>query len=98
MFVGTPLGTSDHCRVSCGFGLSNMYRSNISEVFVFLNHRINWDNVRCAVRNFTRSTILNSDEPLDSFDRAIGEVIGRLLPTTVLRSRSGDKEWFDASC
>ena len=33
-----------------------------------------------------------------SCDRAIGEVIGRYVPTTVLRSRSGDKQWFDASC
>ena len=23
---------------------------------------------------------------------------GKLVPTTVLRSRSGDKQWFDASC
>ena len=36
--------------------------------------------------------------PLDSFDRAIGEVTGRLVPTTVLRSRSGNKQWCDASC
>ena len=32
------------------------------------------------------------------FDRAICEVICRYVPTTVLRSRSGDKQWFDASC
>ena len=37
-------------------------------------------------------------DPLVSFDRAIGEVIGRYVPNTVLRSRSGDKQWFDASC
>ena len=24
--------------------------------------------------------------------------IGRLVPTVVLRRRSGDKQWFDASC
>ena len=33
-----------------------------------------------------------------AFDLAIGEVISRHLPTTVLKSRSGDKQWFDASC
>ena len=31
-------------------------------------------------------------------NRAIGEVIGRYVPTTVLHSRNGDKQWFDASC
>ena len=36
--------------------------------------------------------------PCVAFDRAIGEVIGRYVSTTVLCSRSGDKQWFDASC
>ena len=32
------------------------------------------------------------------FDRATGEVFGyRYVPTTVLRSRSRDRQWFDAS-
>ena len=34
----------------------------------------------------------------DAFDWAIGEVIGRLILTTVFRSRSGDKQWFDDTC
>ena len=37
-------------------------------------------------------------DPLASLDQTIGEVIGRLVSTTVLLSRSGDKQWFDASC
>ena len=39
-----------------------------------------------------------SADPLDAFDRAVGEVIGRLVPSTIFRSRSGNKELFDASC
>ena len=48
--------------------------------------------------SFTSSTILKSADPLVAFDRAIGEVIGRYVPKTVLQSRSGDKQWFEASC
>ena len=44
------------------------------------------------------STILKSADPLVAFDRPIGKVIGRYVPTTVFRSRSGDKQWFYASC
>ena len=100
VLVGTPLGTSDHCFVLCYvfFRLSNRYRSTMSEVPVLLKHRTNWDNVRCAVSCFTWNTILKSADPLDAFDRAIGEVIGRLFPTTVLHSRSGEKQLFDGSC
>ena len=50
---------------------------------VFLKHHTNFDNVRCAVRSFTWSTILKSANPLDVFDRAISKVIGRLVPIAV---------------
>ena len=58
---------------------------------VFLKHRSNSENVRCAVISFSWSTILKSADILAVFDRAIGEVIGGLVPITVLGSRSGDK-------
>ena len=65
---------------------------------VFLKHRTNWDSVRSAVRSFTWSTILKSANRLVALDRAIGEVIGWYVSTIVLRSRYGDKQWFDAIC
>ena len=91
VFVGTPLGTSDHCFVSCVLRVEQSVPEYNIRSTVFLKHRTTWNNVRSAVRNFTWSTILKSADPIDAFDRAIGEVIGRLFPTTVLRSRSGDK-------
>ena len=63
----------------------------------FLKHRTNWDSVRSAARSFTCSTILRSADPLVAYYRAIGEGIGRYVPTTVLSSSSGDKQLFDAS-
>ena len=65
---------------------------------VVLKHRTNWDCVSSAVRSFTWSTILKSAGPLVEFDRAVGEVIGRYAPTTVLRSKCRNKQWFDVSC
>ena len=97
VFVGTPLGTSDHCVVSCVLRVEQSVPVYNVRSTVFLKHRTNWDNVRCAVRSFW-STILKSADASDAFDRAIGEVIGRLFPTPVLRSRSADKQWCDASC
>ena len=52
---------------------------------VFLKHRNKWDSVSGAVRSLTWS-------------QGADEVIGRCVPTTVVRSRSRDKQWFDASC
>ena len=35
VFVGTLLGTSDHCFVSCVLRVEQLYRSAISEVLSF---------------------------------------------------------------
>ena len=96
--VGNPLGTSDHCLVSCVLRVEqSVPEYNVSST-VFLKHRTNWDSVSSAVRSFQWSTILKSADPLVPFDRAVGEVIGRYVPTTVSLSISGDKQWFDVSC
>ena len=95
--VGTLFGTSDHCFLSCVLRVEqSMPKFNVRST-VFQKHRTNWDSVRSAVRSFTWSTVLISADPLVAFDRAIGEVIGRYVPTSFLRSRSRDKQWFDAS-
>ena len=97
VFVGTPLGTSDHCFICRVLRVEQSVPEYNIRSTVFHKHRTNWDNVRCVVRNFTLSTILKSADPLDAFDLVIGEVIGRLVPTTVWCSRSRDKQSFSAS-
>ena len=98
VFVGTPLGTSDHCFVSCVLRVEQSVQEENVRSTAFLKHHTNWDSVRSAAKSFIWSSILKSADPLEAFDQAIGEVIGWLFPTIVLRSRSGDKQWFDASC
>ena len=81
VFVGTPLGTSDHCFVSCVLWVEQSVPEHNTRSTVFLKHRTNWDNICCAVMSLTWSTILKSADPLHAFDRAIGEVsVGLLLP------------------
>ena len=86
--VGAPLGTSDHCFVRCVLRVEPSVPEYNVRSTVFLMHRTNWDSVRSAVRSIILSTILKSADPLVAFDRAIG----RYVPATVLRSRSGDKQ------
>ena len=94
VFVGSPPESCDHCSVSCVLRVQQSVPEYNVRSTVFMKHRTNLDNVLSVVKSFTWSTILNSADPLNAFDRAIGEVIGRLVPTTVLRSRSGDKQWW----
>ena len=86
--VGTPLCTSDHCFASSVLRVGQSVPEYNVRSMVFLKYRTNWDSVRSAVISFQWSTILKSADSLVAFDRAIGEVIGRYVPTTVFRSRS----------
>ena len=70
----------------------------MSELLSFFKHRTNYYSVRSAGRSLRWSTILKSVDPLVAFERAIGDVICRCIPTTVLRGKSGAKQWFDANC
>ena len=53
VLVGIPLGTSDHCFVSCVLRVEQSVQEYNVRRTVFLRHRTNWDNVRSAVRSFT---------------------------------------------
>ena len=76
VFVGTPLGASDHCFVSCVSRVEQSVPEYNFRSSVFLKHCTNWDNFRCAVRSSTRSTIFKLADPLVAFNRAIGKFIG----------------------
>ena len=73
--VGTPLGISDHCFVSCFLRVEQSVLEYNVKSTVFLNHRTNWDSVCSTVGSFTWSTILKSADPLVALDRTIGEGI-----------------------
>ena len=47
VFVGTILGTFDHCFVSCVFQVEQSVTEYNVGSTVFLKHRTNWDNVLC---------------------------------------------------
>ena len=44
------------------------------------------------------STIFRSADPVGALNSAVSEVVSRFVTTTVVRSRSGDKRWFDSNC
>ena len=52
VIVGTPLGTSDYCFVSCVLRVEQSVLSCNVRSTVFLKHRTDWDNDRCVVRSF----------------------------------------------
>ena len=98
MSLGSPLGTSDHCFVKCELLVEQVIPGHNIRRVVHLKRIINWDNARNAVRSLSWSTILRSADPLGALNSALSEVVSQFVPSTMVRSRSGEKHWFDCNC
>ena len=94
----SPLGTSDPCFVNCELLVDQVIPEHNIGCVVHLKHRINWHNVRNAVRSLSWRTIFLSADPIGALNSAVSEDVSRFVPTMVVRSRSGDKHWFDSNC
>ena len=78
--VGTSLGTSDHCFVSCVLRVEQSVPEYNVRSNVFLKYRTNWDCVSSAVRSFTWSTILKPADPFVVFGLLVRSLVGMFLP------------------
>ena len=93
VFVGTPLGTSDHSIVSCVLRVEQCVPEHNVRSTVFLKHCTNWE--MSAVQSGASYGAQFSGQLIHQTELLVRSLIGLFLP--VLR-RSGDKQWFDASC
>ena len=65
---------------------------------VFLKHQVNWNTVCSAIRELPSRNIWLSDNPVEVLDKHLSLMVGRYVPTKVIRVRNKDKPWFDDQC
>ena len=65
---------------------------------VFLKHKVNWNTVCGAVRELPWRNIRLSDNPVEALNKHLPLLVGRYVPSKVIRMRSKDKPWFDDQC
>ena len=65
---------------------------------VFLKHQLNWNTVSDAIRVVPWRSIWLSDNPVEFLNEYISLLVGRYVPTKVIRVRNKDKPWFDDQC
>ena len=96
--VKPPLGNSDHSVIS--FDL--MLRSSVPNVqfsqLVYLKHRTDWTAVNHDLAGIQWSGIYRSDNPIEALNDTLVSIIGRRVPTKVIKRRMKDKVWFDDRC
>ena len=65
---------------------------------VFMKHQVNWNTVCGAIRELPRRNIWLSDNPVEVLNEYLSLLVGRYVPTKVIRVRKKDKPWFDDQC
>ena len=65
---------------------------------VFLKHQVNWNTVCGAIQNPPWRNIWLADTPVEVLNDHLSLLVGRYVPTKVMRVRNKDKPWFDNQC
>ena len=65
---------------------------------VFLKHQVNWNPVCGAIQDLPWNNILLADIPVEVLNKHLPLLVGRYVPTKVIRVHNKDKLWFDDQC
>ena len=65
---------------------------------IFLKHQVNWNTVCGALQDLSWRNIFLADMTVDIIDEHLSLLVGRYVPTKVIRVRNKDKPWFDNQC
>ena len=96
--IGTPVGRSDHCLISCDIKVvQNISNITISKK-VYIKSRANWDTISGDIANISWPQIFNDNDPASRLNSILVDIIDRRIPSRILRHRQKDKPWFNDTC
>ena len=65
---------------------------------VFLKRQVNWNTVCGAIQDLPWHNIWLANNPVEVLNKYLSLLIGRYVPTKVIRVRNKDKPWFVDQC
>ena len=65
---------------------------------VFLKHQVNWNLVCGEMLDLAWRNIWSADNPVEVLNEHLLLLVGRFIPTKIVRVRNKDKPWFDDQC
>ena len=93
-----PIGNSDHSSISAVISTAQAVPNLCVSTKVFLKHQVNWNTVCGAMRDLPWRKIWSSDNPVEVLNDNLSLLVGRYVPTKIIRVRNKDKPWFDDQC
>ena len=96
--VVAPIGNSHHSSLSVVISMAQAVPNLCVSRKVFLKLQVNWNTVCGAIWELSWCNIWLSDNPVEVLNEHLSILIGRYVPTKVIRVSNKDKPWFDDQC
>ena len=96
--VVAPIGNSVHSSLSAVISMAQAVSNLCLSSKVFLKDKVNWNTVCGAIRELPWRNIWLSDNPVEVLNEHLSLLVGRYVPTKVIRVQNKDKPWFDDQC
>ena len=93
-----PIGNSDHSFLSVVISIAKAVPNLCVSRKVSLKHQVNWNTVRGAIRELPWRYIWLADNPVEVLNEHLSLLVGRYVPTKVIRVRNKDEPCFDDQC
>ena len=93
--IVAPIGNSDHSSLLAVISMAQAVPNLCVSRKVFLKHQVNWNTVCGEMWDLPWRNIWLSVEVLNEH---LSLLVGRYVPTKVIRVRNKGKHWFDDQC
>ena len=67
-------------------------------VEIFLKREVNGNTVCSTIQDLPWRNTWSADNPVEALNEHLSLLVGRYVPTKVIRVHSKDKPWFDNQC
>ena len=88
--VVAPIGNSDDSSLSAVFSMAQAVQNLYASRKVFLKQQVNWNTVSGAIWELPWRNIWLSDNPVEVLQEHLSLLVGRYVPTKVIRVSNKD--------
>ena len=96
--VLSPIGNSYHSSLSAVILMAQAVPNLCVSRKVFLKHQVNWNTLCGAMWDLPWLNIWSSDNPVEVLNEHLSPLVGRFVPTKIIRVRNKDKPSFNDEC
>ena len=93
-----PIGNSDQSTLSVVISMAQVLPYLCVSSKVLVTHEINWNTICGRIQDLPWRNNWSADNPVEVLNEHLSLLVGRYVPTKVIRACNNDKPWFDGQC